>query len=85
MEYKEAIDIIKMAQAEVQWEYPMEYATAFDMAIQAMELQVAKPVKRTGTYLDQITGHCPNCGWKSADQRGFTSYCEECGQKLIWQ
>jgi len=34
---KEAIEIIKVAIAEVEWEYPMEYAAAFDRAIEALE------------------------------------------------
>jgi len=32
----EAIEIIKVAIAEVEWEYPMEYAQAFEMAIEAL-------------------------------------------------
>ena len=38
MTNKEAIDIIKIARAEVEWEYPMNYAVAFDKAIKALEL-----------------------------------------------
>ena len=34
---KEAIEIIKIARAEVEWEYPMEYAAAFDKAIEALK------------------------------------------------
>jgi hypothetical protein len=37
MTNKEAIEIIKAARAEVEWEYPMEYAAAFDKAIEALE------------------------------------------------
>ena len=37
MTNKEAIDIIKVARAEVEWEYPMDYAAAFDKAIKALE------------------------------------------------
>lgn len=35
----EAIETIKTAIAEVEWEYPMNYAAAFDMAIEALEKQ----------------------------------------------
>ena len=38
MTNQEAIEIIKIAQAEVEWEYPMEYATAFDKAIEALKI-----------------------------------------------
>lgn len=37
MTYEEAIKTIKIAIAEVEWEYPMEYAVAFEMAIKALE------------------------------------------------
>lgn len=33
----EAISIIKTAIAQVEWEYPMDYAAAFDMAIKALD------------------------------------------------
>lgn len=36
----EAIETIKMAIAEVEWEYPMEYATAFETAIEALEYKM---------------------------------------------
>lgn len=40
MTYQEAIDIIKIAIAEVEWNYPMEYAIAFEKAIEALEKQM---------------------------------------------
>lgn len=39
MTNQEAIDIIKTAIAELEWEYPMDYAAAFDMAVKALEQQ----------------------------------------------
>lgn len=39
MTNQEAIDIIKTAIAEVEWDYPMDYAAAFDMAIEALKEQ----------------------------------------------
>lgn len=36
MTNQEAIEIIKTAIAEVEWEYPMDYAAAFDMAVEAL-------------------------------------------------
>jgi hypothetical protein len=35
----EAIKTIETARAEVEWEYPIEYAAAFDVAIRALEKQ----------------------------------------------
>ena len=37
MTIKDAIEIVKIARAEVEWEYPMDYAAAFDVAIECME------------------------------------------------
>ena len=36
MTNQEAIETIKVARAEVEWEYPMEYAAAFDKAIETL-------------------------------------------------
>ena len=36
MTNKEAIETIKIAIAEVEWEYPMDYAVAFETAIEAL-------------------------------------------------
>ena len=37
MTSKEAIKTINIAMAEVEWEYPMDYAVAFEMAIDALQ------------------------------------------------
>ena len=37
MTNREAIEVIKLAQAQIEWEYPMDYAVAFDMAISALQ------------------------------------------------
>lgn len=42
MTASEAIETIKVAIAEVEWDYPMEYAVAFEVAISALEKQVPK-------------------------------------------
>jgi hypothetical protein len=36
---QEAIETIKVAIREVEWEFPMDYAVAFEMAIEALEGQ----------------------------------------------
>ena len=36
MKPQEAIETMKMAIAEVEWEYPMDYAAAFETAIEAL-------------------------------------------------
>lgn len=42
MTNKEAIDIIKIAIAQVEWDFPMDYAAAFDKAITALKAQEPK-------------------------------------------
>ena len=37
MTNKEAIETINIAMAEVEWDYPMDYAVAFEMAIDALQ------------------------------------------------
>ena len=37
MTNQEAIKIIKVAAAEVEWEYPMNYVAAFEKAIEALK------------------------------------------------
>ena len=37
MTNKEAIEIINIAIAEVEWDYPMDYTVAFEMAMDALE------------------------------------------------
>lgn len=39
MTSKEAIDIIKLAISEVEWNYPMDYTLAFETAIEALQKQ----------------------------------------------
>ena len=39
MTNEEAIKTIEMAIAEVEWNYPMDYAVAFEMAIKALKNQ----------------------------------------------
>ena len=41
MKPEEAIETIKIALAEVEWNYPMDYAVAFETAIDALEKQMA--------------------------------------------
>lgn len=63
MTREEAIETIKVAIAEVEWEYPMDYAAAFDVALEA--LRGPEVVRcRECKYLNVINqpklyAHCP--------------------------
>lgn len=91
MKPQEAIETIKIAIAEVEWEYPMDYAAAFETAIEALEKQVPKkPIE----YEDKYYG-CPTCGnvtmmkWEQYPDIPMSKiyglpYCLGCGQVLDW-
>lgn len=55
MKNEEAIVAIDSAKAEVEWAYPMEYAVAFDMAIEAL-----KKESMCNEILNDVV-HCKNC------------------------
>ena len=61
MTIREAIDTIKIAMSEVEWEYPMEYYVAFDMALKALEKQVRNEEARNEeAQLPEIV-RCKDC------------------------
>lgn len=59
MTYEEAIKTIEIAKADVEWNYPMEYQEAFDIAIDCIKKQ------------SEIV-HCKECKyWVRATLEGF--------------
>lgn len=77
MTHEKAIEIIKAAQAEVEWNYPMDYAAAFDVAIDALKKQIPmKPIDEGWLY-------CPICE-KDILLEGY-KFCPNCGQKICWE
>lgn len=92
MKPQEAIRTMKIALAEVEWEYPMDYAAAFETAIEALEKQVPKkPIE----YEDKYYG-CPTCGnvtmmkWERYPDIPMSKiyglpHCLGCGQALLWE
>lgn len=45
MKNEEAIQTLKLMQAQVEWDYPMDYAAAIDEAVKALEAQEWVPCK----------------------------------------
>jgi endogenous inhibitor of DNA gyrase (YacG/DUF329 family) len=90
-----AIEIIKIAIAEVEWNYPMEYAKAFECTISALEKQIPKKPKILN-YQPLIKAgwkhECPNCGCAVGKNKftdyeyleEYEEYCTQCGQALDW-
>lgn len=89
MEEREAIARIKASRdyRYSHYAHTDDDGKAFDMAIKALEKQIAKKAKveKYSFYPRSILvksryGKCPNCGTKQVDDR----YCASCGQKLDW-
>ena len=89
---KEAIETIKIAIAEVEWNYPLNYAVAFEIAIEALEKQIPrKPIEDTANLTDFKIFHCPICNKRIVSRLDGEwiagrpqKYCDNCGQALDW-
>lgn len=66
---EEAIKIIEVAKAEVEWEAPLDYQIAFDLAIEALK-QPAQREKGKWIIKDN-----PGTGW-------YRVTCSECGEDV---
>lgn len=82
MTRQEAIDIIKVAQAEVEWEYPLDYMVAFRKAVEALsepEIIRCKDCK----YWDADEHDCNiKTGWFAC---GADWYCADAERKTVWE
>ena len=89
---QEAIKNIEIAIAEVEWEYPMQYAIAFEIAIKALKYRIAKTVETIVSNEDVKLGamtmkagtkvfKCTNCNSYVSPSHKF---CTNCGQALDW-
>ena len=56
MNLKEVIKTLEIAKAEVEWNYPMDYAVAIDEAIKAIDKQIPKKPKVIDYWR-----MCPRC------------------------
>ena len=81
---KEAIKILEAAKAEVEWNYPLDYAVAIDTAIEALEKQIPKKPISLGEDIDRDVGQCPNCK-EIIDTYEDYKYCSDCGQAIDWR
>ena len=85
MNLKDVFKTLEIAKAEVEWNYPMDYAVAIDEAIKAIDKQIPKKPKLHRKF--EVLGiiHeiylCPSCGAMLDNE----DYCMSCGQALGWQ
>lgn len=75
--------MIEIAMAEAEWNYPMDYAIAFENAISALE----KRIPKVAEHEDGVWSLCPCCGGNVCNDTEHAvnkevSYCEHCGQAL---
>lgn len=81
---KEAIKILEVAKAEVEWNYPLDYAIAIDTAIEALEKQIPKkPIKSDREIRYCEVWKCPKCGFEWSNR--VVDYCYKCGQAIDWR
>ena len=80
MNLKEVIKTLELAKAEVEWNYPMDYAVAIDEAIKAIDKQIPKKPEIEGEYYI-----CPVCGVYQETSEGNPPYCINCGQRILWE
>lgn len=86
MTYEEAKEVIRVAIAEVEWNYPLEYAAAFRMAKEALGKQLPKKpicLDRTKHFENCDIILCPRCK-KRLKMKSKGAYCDKCGGALDW-
>ena len=83
---EEAIGIVRCAIGEVEWNYPLDYAEAFEVAIEALEKQIPKkPIPAEEQNIRYVMKYtCPSCG-KHFTGTGIADCCYHCGQALDWR
>lgn len=80
---EEVIRTLEVAKAEVEWNYPMDYAVAIDEAIKAVDKQI--PKKPIGDLHSVPHYRCPTCKCTvSMYNTQYDSFCKYCGQAIDW-
>lgn len=80
---------MKCAIGEVEWNYPLDYAEAIEVAIEALEKQIKKKPKNIYSTKYIFSYECPACGTKHVNEWCGTNaklpFCSICGQALDWR
>ena len=75
---KEAIKILEAAKAEVEWNYPLDYAIAIATAIEALEKQIPKkPILKSGTEVIHLNKGDEPHEWREIKRQDWV--CPVCG------
>lgn len=90
MTNEEAIRVLNVARVECEWNAPLDYQTAFDVAIESIEKQISKkpedlkPVKNAAGHIFSKSGKCPCCG-EAVEYYCNSWVCDFCGQAIDWR
>ena len=76
MTKQEAIETIKLALSQVEWDYPLDYAAAFDMAISAMDKQDV-PDTNVGNMINRRDAI------DAIDKALSRTFTEPCGEMIL--
>jgi hypothetical protein len=81
---QEAIDTIKTVIAQIEWDYPMDYAAAFDKAVEALTKEMPVRPKIAG---DQRPGRTwwYACGVCMRPVNFEDGYCSQFGRAVKWE
>jgi len=81
-EIEKAIKTIKIAIAEVEWNYPLDYAIAFETAIEALQEKAERTPATVVSSEDDFYHFCSECNNEVYKK---DKYCHTCGRELKWR
>jgi len=84
MTIEETIETLKMAMAEIEWNYPMEYVVALKTAIEILESRIKRKPKCYIERGNQFDYECPQCSMTYGCVTWHMKHCPNCGQALDW-
>ena len=86
-EIEKAIKAIKIAIAEVEWNYPLDYAIAFETAIEALEEKAERDKGCSFCNDKRVVSFCATSYHSSLEpitiiEDLYFGFCPHCGRKL---
>ena len=81
-EIEKAVKTIKIAIAEVEWNYPLDYAIAFETAIEALQ---EKAERTPATVVSSEDDFYHFCSEYNNEVYKKDKYCHTCGRELKWR
>ena len=81
-EIEKAVKTIKIAIAEVEWNYPLDYAIAFETAIEALQEKAERTPATVVSSEDDFYHFCSECNNEVYKK---DKYCHTCGRELKWR